>query len=324
MPLLHVENLKVSFQSRGRVIRAVDGVSFTVEPQEALGIVGESGSGKTVAMLALLGLIPSPPGRIEDGTALFEGTDLLRASSAELRRVRGRRIAMVFQEPMTALNPYVSIGKQLTESVRAHERCSRAEAERRAVAALEEVGMYDAPSRLRAYPHELSGGMRQRVMIAMALALRPALVIADEPTTALDVTVEAQILDLMVRLQRGYSMSVILITHNLGVIAETCRRVAVMYAGRILETASTVELFHSPRHPYTEALMGAMPAFHARGERLRALPGSPPDLSTPRPGCPFADRCAHVVPDCRTGPVRLEEVAPGRSSACIRVQRGEM
>jgi oligopeptide transport system ATP-binding protein len=324
MPLLDVNDLAVYFHTRGGVVRAVDGISYAVEPGEILGIVGESGSGKSVSQYALLGLIPMPPGRIERGTARLDGVELLTSSPEALRQIRGKRISMIFQDPMTALNPYIKIGKQVTEALRIHEKISRRAARRRAVEMLQSVGIHDAKERLGAYPHQFSGGMRQRVMIAMALITRPQLLIADEPTTALDVTVQAQILDLIQDMQRQIGMAVVLITHDLGVVAGRCNRVGIMYAGRILELAPTAELFRKPRHPYTAALMASIPAAHTRGEPLYSIPGRPPDLTVPIEGCPFAPRCPHALDKCRQGEVRLEPIGEGRTTACIRVQAGEL
>jgi oligopeptide transport system ATP-binding protein len=324
MPLLNVNNLRTYFHTREGVVRAVDGVSFTLEPGETLGIVGESGSGKSVANLSLLGLVPTPPGRIESGSAQFEGHDLLRSTRAQIREVRGKRISMIFQDPMTALNPYLRIGDQLTEPLRIHERCSKMDARARAVAMLEKVGIQDAARRMREFPHRFSGGMRQRVMIAMALITRPQVLIADEPTTALDVTVQAQILELIRSMQRELGMAVILITHDLGVIAETCDRVLVMYAGRIAESAPVDDLFQNPRHPYTRALMASIPATQRKGAALYTIRGAPPDLTKPFAGCPFAPRCDHAVDRCTTNPPELREVGPRHASACLRVQDGEL
>jgi len=324
MALLEVRNLGVHFHTREGIVRAVDGVSYALEAGETLGIVGESGSGKSVSAYALLGLVPMPPGRIESGRALFGGRDLLRCSPAEIRAVRGKRISMIFQDPMTTLNPYMPIGAQLTEPLRVHDGVSKREAWRRAAEALEKAGIQDASRRLRMYPHEFSGGMRQRVMIAMALITEPEILIADEPTTALDVTVQAQILDLIKSLQHELGMAVIFITHDLGVVAGFCNHVLVMYAGRILESAGTRGLYHGPKHPYTQALMASMPAVHAQGDTLYTIPGLPPDLSQPIAGCPFAPRCEHVLPKCREQECPLMDVAPEHASACIRVQAGEL
>lgn len=324
MALLDVTDLRTWFHTRAGVVRAVDGVSFSVEPGGTLGIVGESGSGKSVACYSFLGLLPSPPARVESGSARFDGMDLLRCSAAELRAVRGKRISMIFQDPMTALNPYLTVGRQVMEPLEAHGCCSHRGARDRAAAMLAAVGLPDAPRQMRTYPHEFSGGMRQRVMIAMALVTRPDLVIADEPTTALDVTVQAQILALIKQMQADLGMAVILVTHNLGVIAGTCDTVLVMYAGRFLEAAETRRLFREPRHPYTRALLAALPGTGAKGAPLYTIPGMPPDPVARLAGCPFAPRCRHTVERCRREPVALREVAPGHQSACLRVQAGEL
>jgi oligopeptide/dipeptide ABC transporter ATP-binding protein len=277
--LLEVQDLRVSFHTRSGIYRAVNGVSFQVDRGEILGIVGESGSGKSVTCASLLGLIPRPPGRIEGGRALFDGTDLLQCPPAQLRAIRGKRIATIFQDPMTSLNPYLRISEQLIEPLLIHEHISRPDALARALAMLEAVGIQNAAQRLHAYPHEFSGGMRQRVMIAMALITQPDLLIADEPTTALDVTVQAQILGLIRQLQRETGMAVIFVTHDLAVVSGLCHRVQVMYAGRIVETADTRALFQKPQHPYTKALQRCIPALQPKGRELYAIPGMPPDLS---------------------------------------------
>ncbi len=281
MPLLEVRNLSVSFHTRSGVYRAVNDVSFNLERGETLGIVGESGSGKSVTCSALLGLIPQPPGRIEGGAALFDGIDLLHCPPAQLRAIRGKRIAMIFQDPMTSLNPYLRISEQLIEPLMIHENLSKADALTRALTMLETVGITNAAQRIHAYPHEFSGGMRQRVMIAMALITKPDILIADEPTTALDVTIQAQILELLKKLQRELGMAVIFVTHDLAVVSGLCDRVQVMYAGRIVETADTRTLFSSPQHPYTKALQRCIPALQPKGRTLYAIPGMPPDLSKP-------------------------------------------
>ena len=324
MPLLEVANLRAYFHTRNGIVRAVDGVSFSVEKGETLGIVGESGSGKSVTCYSLMGLIPKPPGRIESGTARFDGADLLAMKEAELNKIRGKRIAMIFQDPMTSLNPYLRIEEQLIEPLLIHENMPRAEAVKRAIRALEEVGVPDAARRIRSHPHEFSGGMRQRVMIAMALITQPDLLIADEPTTALDVTVQAQILDLIARLQRERGMAVIWISHDLGVVAGFCRRVLVMYAGRVVESGRVEDIFARPLHPYNRALQRSIPALQGKGAELYTIPGLPPDVSKPLPACAFADRCEFAQPECRTDEVVLKEVDPGHASACVRVQRGEL
>jgi oligopeptide transport system ATP-binding protein len=324
MPLLDVQDLRTSFHTRNGVVRAVDGVSFSLEGGETLGIVGESGSGKSVTCYSLMGLVAQPPGRIESGTARFDDLDLLQASPAELRAVRGKRIAMIFQDPMTSLNPYLRVSDQLIEPLLIHEKISKPAALDRALAMLEAVGINDASRRLHQYPHEFSGGMRQRVMIAMALITRPELLIADEPTTALDVTVQAQILELIKKLQQQFGMAVIFVTHDLGVVAGLCDRVQVMYAGRIVESADTRTLFKTPLHPYTKALQRSIPALQPKGRELHTIPGLPPDLSKPLPGCPFAPRCEFVVERCRIETPALLPVSPTHYHACLRAQAGEI
>ena len=324
MALLTVADLRTSFHTRNGIMRAVDGGSFQVDRGETLGIVGESGSGKSVTCYSLMGLIPQPPGRIEGGTAVFDGVDLLHAPPRQVRAIRGKRISMIFQDPMTSLNPYLRISEQLIEPLLIHEKISKAEALKRGLAMLEAVGINDAASRVHHYPHEFSGGMRQRVMIAMALITRPELLIADEPTTALDVTVQAQILELIGRMQRELGMAVIFITHDLGVVSGLCDRVQVMYAGRIIETADTHTLFARPRHPYTQALQRSIPSMQPKGARLYTIRGMPPDLSKPLPGCPFAPRCEHAVERCHVEPVVLNELNSDHPQACLRVQAGEL
>ena len=324
MPLLNVTDLRTSFHTRSGVYRAVDGVSFSVERGETLGIVGESGSGKSVTCYSIMGLIPQPPGRIESGTAWFDGVDLLHCRPAESRAIRGKRVAMIFQDPMTSLNPYLRVSEQLIEPLLIHEKISKADARRRGLEALESVGINDAARRIDLYPHEFSGGMRQRVMIAMALITKPELLIADEPTTALDVTVQAQILELIKKMQRELGMAVIFITHDLGVVSGLCDRVQVMYAGRIVETADTRTLFHHPQHPYTRALQRSIPALQAKGAELYTIKGLPPDLSKPLPGCAFAARCEFATPVCATTPAELGEISPGHAHACIRARLGEL
>jgi len=324
MPLLDVQNLRVHFHTRAGVVRAVDGVSFHLEKGETLGIVGESGSGKSVTCYSIMGLLPRPPGRIEGGQALFGGIDLLRASEKQLNQIRGQQIAMVFQDPMTSLNPYLRIEDQLIEPVLIHENTSRSEARKRGLRALEEVGVPDAARRIRSYPHEFSGGMRQRVMIAMALIAKPEMLIADEPTTALDVTVQAQILELIKKIQHDLGMAVILISHDLGVVAGFCQRVMVMYGGRVVESAPTEQLYRTPRHPYNVALQKSIPALQPKGADLYTIPGSPPDVSKPLPACPFAPRCQFVQDKCLHSEIKLLPVGPDHLSACLRVQLGEI
>ncbi len=325
MPLLEVNDLRIQFRTRNGVVHAVNGVDFSVDRGEILGIVGESGSGKSVSCAALMGLLPTPPAHVDGGSARFDGIDLLSCSSAESRSLRGRRISMVFQDPMTALNPTLRIGEQVMEPLLIHGRIGRREALRRAGEMLEAVGIADVSRRLRQYPHEFSGGMRQRAMIAMALIGRPELLIADEPTTALDVTIQAQIIDLLRSTQRETGMAVIYITHDLGVVANLCHRVNVMYAGRIVESAPVKTLFAHPLHPYTRALRRSLPSANPRGIALPTIPGSPPDPSRRLPGCPFAPRCEYATGACRIDPAPvLVSAAPGHFHACPRSARGEL
>ncbi len=299
--LLEIKNLRTYFYTEEGVVRAVDGVSWDLEEGETLGLVGESGCGKSVSALSILRLIPRPPGRIVEGEILFEGEDLLEVSDAEMRDIRGNRIAMVFQEPMTSLNPVLTIGNQLTEAITLHLGLDRPEARARAVELLELVGIPEAGARLDDYPHQFSGGMRQRVMIAMALSCNPKLLLADEPTTALDVTIQAQILELMAQLSRDLGTAVVIITHNLGVVSRYADRVNVMYAGQIVESGSTIDIFKNPRHPYTVGLMASVPRLDATEHiRLDAIEGQPPLLINPIPGCPFEPRCDWAVDQCRT------------------------
>jgi oligopeptide transport system ATP-binding protein len=324
MSLLEVEDLRVSFHTRNGIVRAVNGVSFTVEKGETLGVVGESGSGKSVTAYSMLGLIPQPPGRIEGGRALFGGIDLLKASKPQLAGLRGKRVAMIFQDPMTSLNPYLRVGDQIIEPLMIHEKIAKPDALKRALEALREVGVQDPESRLQAYPHEFSGGMRQRVMIAMALITKPELLIADEPTTALDVTVQAQILELIRKMQKNHGTAVLFITHDLGVVSGFCDKVQVMYAGQIVETATVGDIFKRPLHPYNRALQKSIPAFQPKGKELYTIAGLPPDLSKPITGCAFAPRCEFVQDPCRTAVTRLDTIVADHKSSCVRVQRGEL
>lgn len=291
MALLEVRDLRTSFYTRDGIVKAVDGISFDVEAGQTVGIVGESGSGKSVACYSLLQLIPQPPGRIESGTAKFGGIDLLKLGEAGMRKVRGKRISLIFQDPMTSLNPYLRISTQLMEPLLIHEHLSKREALARAIAELDAVGIPDAANRIHSYPHEFSGGMRQRVMIAMALITRPEILIADEPTTALDVTIQRQVLDLIKTRQEELGTAVIFITHDLAVVSEICDYVNVMYAGRFVERAPVRSLFDQPRHAYTRALQRSIPALQPKGERLYTIPGLPPNLANGVVGCAFAPRC---------------------------------
>jgi oligopeptide transport system ATP-binding protein len=296
--VLSVEGLQTFFFTEEGVVRAVDDVSFTVAAGRTLGIVGESGSGKSVANLSVLRLIPTPPGRIVAGRIRFDGHDLLELPEREMRGIRGKRISMIFQDPMTSLNPYLRVSRQLTEVLEQHERMGRRQARERALEMLAHVGIPEPERRIDHYPHEFSGGMRQRVMIAMALLCQPQVLIADEPTTALDVTIQAQILDLIRDLRDELGTAVILITHDLGVVAGMAHEVAVMYAGKVVEQASTEELFANPRHPYTLGLLESIPRLDRAQERLQPIPGRPPSLAALGAGCPFAARCPYVLDRC--------------------------
>ncbi|MCL8489288.1 MULTISPECIES: ABC transporter ATP-binding protein [Bradyrhizobium] len=319
MPLLEVENLQVHFRTPTGINRAVDGVSFHVDPGETLAIVGESGCGKSVTSMSMMRLIPEPPGKIA-GSIRLEGRDILALSDREMRALRGNDISMIFQEPMTSLNPVLTVGRQIGETLRLHQGLDQAQAEARAVEMLTLVGIPEPGRRVREYPHQLSGGMRQRVMIAMALACNPKLLIADEPTTALDVTIQAQILKLMLELKQRVGAAIILITHDLGVVAEVAERVMVMYAGRKVEEAPVKELFRSPRHPYTQGLLGALPklgsSLSGETRRLAEIPGQVPDLKQRIEGCVFAGRCALATDLCRQYAPGLEQKAPHHIAAC--------
>ncbi|MBI5137188.1 MAG: ABC transporter ATP-binding protein [Nitrospirae bacterium] len=317
--MLDVRGLTTTFATAGGRVAAVDCVSFAVDRGQVLGIVGESGCGKSVTALSVLRLVADPPGRIGAGRVLFDGEDLLTLPEKAMRRIRGNRISMIFQEPMTALNPVFSVGNQIGEGLRLHRGLSRREADERAVELLGQVGIPSARQRVREYPHQLSGGMRQRVMIAMAIACGPDLLFADEPTTALDVTIQAQILALLADLRERTGMALVLISHDLGVIAETADRVVVMYAGRIVETAATVDLFARPAHPYTRGLLASLPQGGpkaARGTRLAAIPGVVPALADLRPGCKFRDRCADRFALCDGPEPPLIDLGNGRQARC--------
>ena len=315
-PLLEVRDLAVTFTGPDGVARAVDGVDLVVEEGETVGLVGESGCGKSVTALALLRLV-EPPGRIAHGSSVrLEGRDLLALGTKEIRAVRGNHVALVFQEPLSALNPVLRIGTQIAEAIRAHEAVSRSTAKWRAIEMLQAVGIPEPQRRAVAYPHQLSGGMRQRVLLAMALACRPKPLLADEPTTALDVTIQAEILELLDRLQQKLGMAVLLITHNLGIVAERTRRVYVMYAGQMVEEAPTAQLFAWPAHPYTEGLMAAVPNLEERRERLRAIPGQVPPANAWPTGCRFHPRCPHAWEKCREELPPLLDVEPGHRARC--------
>jgi peptide/nickel transport system ATP-binding protein len=313
-PLLEIKNLELEFASGEQWVRAVDGVSFSIGAGETLGLVGESGSGKSMTALSIARLLPSPPVRYPGGEILLNGRDVLRASKGELRQVRGGVVSYIFQEPGASLNPVFRVGRQIKESLKLHR--PRAATDVEVVRLLKLVGIPAPESRLRNYPHEMSGGMQQRVMIALALASEPKLLVADEPTTALDVTIQAQILDLLRSLKERLGMSMLLITHNLGIVGQMADRVAVMYAGQIVETARTAELLRRPLHPYTQALIKSVPKLSAGAERLTAIPGTVPDLGSMPPGCRFEPRCPKARPDCSRSVPQLVEVEPGRSARC--------
>ena len=318
--LLEVRALETHLFTDDGVGRAVDGVSFAIGAGRTLGMVGESGCGKSMTALSILRLVPSPPGRIVGGEVLYQGRDLLALSEREMRKIRGNEIAMIFQEPMTSLNPVFTVGNQIGEAIELHQNVSRREARERAIEMLRLVEMPEPARRVDEYPHQLSGGMRQRVMIAMALSCNPKLLIADEPTTALDVTIQAQILDLLDSLQQRLGMALLLITHDLGVVAEQADEVVILYAGRIVERASVFDIFARPLHPYTRGLLDSLPKLGARGERLRAIPGSPPPLTRRPSGCHFRDRCPMAIDDCARIDPPLEEKQREHFAACIRVE----
>jgi oligopeptide/dipeptide ABC transporter ATP-binding protein len=314
--LLSVKNLKTHFYSAGRTTRALDGVSFDLEEGGAFGLVGETGCGKSVTALSILRLIPNPPGKIVGGEIQFRGRNLLALSEDEMRSVRGKEISMIFQEPMTSLNPVFRIGDQMAEVIMLHQKLDKTRAFKKAVEMLERVHIPDAPRVVKQFPHQLSGGMRQRVMIAMELSCNPHLLIADEPTTALDVTIQAQILRLLKEMKRELHTSILLITHDLGVVAELCDRVAVMYAGSIVEQASVEEIFEEPKHPYTQGLWGSIPLIEKEKETLAVIPGIVPDLSSPPGGCKFHPRCSFELEPCDQSPPPLFQISPGHFVSC--------
>ncbi|MDI3389061.1 ABC transporter ATP-binding protein [Streptomyces sp. B-S-A8] len=322
-PLLEVRDLHVEFHTRDGVAKAVNGVNYSVKPGETLAVLGESGSGKSVSAQAVMGIIDMPPGKIPKGEILFKGQDMLKMSPEERRRIRGAKIAMIFQDALSALNPVLSVGYQLGEMFRVHQGLSRKEAKAKSIELMDRVRIPAAKQRVNDYPHQFSGGMRQRIMIAMALALEPDLIIADEPTTALDVTVQAQVMDLLAELQREYNMGLILITHDLGVVADVADKIAVMYAGRIVETAPVHELYARPAHPYTRGLLDSIPRLDQKGQELYAIKGLPPNLTRIPSGCAFNPRCPKADDICRTDLPVLHQVTEqgggeiaGRGSAC--------
>ncbi len=317
--ILRIEDLKTHFRSQDGVVRAVDGVSFAVGEREVLGLVGESGSGKSMTCRSIMRLVP-PPGAIVGGHIYYQGEDILAWPESRLTSYRGAEVSMILQEPMTALNPVLSIGEQIVETIVQHESTTRGQAERQAIDLMRMVGIPAPERRLREYAHNFSGGMRQRAMIAIALACRPKVLLADEPTTALDVTIQDQIIRLVQDLQKEMGSSVVWVTHDLGVVAQLCDRVAVMYAGRIMELAPVIELFERSRHPYTHGLMESIPSGDSRGSRLIPIPGQPPDLLNLPAGCPFAPRCRYAEETCRTAETPLRPAGVGHFSACIKFE----
>ena len=318
--LLEVKDLKTYFYTDDGIVKAVDGVDFTIEAGKTIGIVGESGCGKSITAMSILRLIQDPPGKIVNGEILFNGKDLLKVSDQEIRHIRGNDISMIFQEPMTSLNPVFTVGYQITEVLTLHQNMSQSEAKEKAIEMIKLVGIPRAEKIVDEYPHQLSGGMRQRIMIAMALACQPKLLIADEPTTALDVTIQAQILELMNELKEKLNTAIMLITHALGVVAEMADHVIVMYAGKVVEDAPIGELFENPRHPYTIGLMNSIPSLVEEGKRLESIEGSVPNpLHLPK-GCYFNPRCKYATDECRNGQPHLREIAPGHKVSCFRAE----
>ncbi len=320
MNLLEVRGLTTAFMTGRGEVNAIEDVTFTLKEGEILGIVGESGSGKSVTALTIMDLLPRPPARVAAGEVIFNGQDLTRMPDRDMRRIRGPGISMIFQEPMTSLNPVFSIGDQIMETIAAHERLSQSDLRKRAIDMLDKVGIPSASTRLDDYPHQMSGGQRQRVMIAMALACNPKLLIADEPTTALDVTIQAQILDLLMDLRDEFGMAIMIITHNMGVIAETADRVMVMYAGRVIEEAPVETIFDHPMHPYTRGLLDCIPSLTEDKPRLVAIPGTLPEPARRPPGCRFGPRCAHALPACSASIPVLESLEPAHTAACFRAR----
>jgi oligopeptide transport system ATP-binding protein len=324
--LLDINDLQVQFDTPEGMVHAVNGVSFKIKEGEVVAVVGESGSGKSVSMMTILGLIPMPPGQVTGGTATYRDQDLLKMSETELESIRGREIGMIFQDPMTSLNPVLTLRRQLTEALRKHYGMDQKQADEKAIELMDLVGIPDAAQRLGNYPHQFSGGMRQRVMIAMMLACNPVLLIADEPTTALDVTIQAQIVELAIRMREQLRMAMIWITHDLGVVAGMADRVIVMYGGTVVEDADVDSLYENPQHPYTEALLGALPRMDQRRdqEKLLSIPGSPPNLLVKPAGCPFAPRCSYVIDQCWSERPPLIKLGPTQKAACwVDIEKGE-
>jgi peptide/nickel transport system ATP-binding protein len=320
--LLEIKDLRTYFHTEEGIVKAVNGVSIALKEGETLGIVGESGCGKSVTSYSVMGLVEMPPGRIHGGEILFRGKDLLKMGDKEISAIRGRHMAIIFQEPMTALNPIMTCGDQIREALQIHTEMNRSEQDARILELLQEVGIPAPEKRMNAYPHELSGGMRQRVMIAIALSCNPSLLIADEPTTALDVTIQAQILELMKELQKKHGMAIILITHDLAVVAESVDRVAVMYAGEVVENAPVREIYRNPRHPYTQALLGSIPELGRHDKKIEAIPGRVPNLMEDIKGCPFANRCRKVMPVCSKKKPELKPVGADHLCRCLLYTEG--
>jgi len=322
VPLIEVKGLRTYFYTEDGVVKAVDGVSFAIEPEQTLGVVGESGCGKSVTALSIMGLVPMPPGKIVEGEILFRKNGKtvelhkLNPKGKEYRSIRGKEIAMIFQEPMTSLNPVFTIGYQIMEAIMLHQKVSKREARQKAIEMLRQVGIPEPEQRVDEYPHQLSGGMRQRAMIAMALSCNPSLLIADEPTTALDVTIQAQVLDLMQDLKRKFRAAIMLITHDLGVVAEMCEEVVVMYLGKVVERAKVRPIFHEPKHPYTQGLLKSIPSLATKKKRLDPIKGVVPDPLNAPPGCPFNPRCPHAIEICRQEMPPLREVETDHDVAC--------
>ena len=319
--ILEIENLTIHYVTDDETVEAVNGISLTLKEGESLGLVGETGAGKTTTALGILRLVPDPPGRIISGSIRYKGRNLMKLSESEMRKIRGHEISMIFQDPMTALNPVLTVGDQIMEVIRLHQKVSKAEALRRAMEMMEMVGIEGG--RYNEYPHQFSGGMKQRIVIAIALACNPSLLIADEPTTALDVTIQAQVLDLIDNLKKKFNTSLLLITHDLGVVADVCDKVAIVYAGRIVEYGDLEQIYNSPQHPYTIGLFGSIPDFSRKAHRLNPIKGLMPDPSNLPAGCAFADRCPDASDICRAAQPRATETQPGHIVRCVKYDRGE-
>ena len=322
MSLLEIKGLTINYTTRDNDIKAVRGVDLSIDERKTLGLVGETGAGKTTTALGILRLISEPPGKIQSGEVFFEGNDLMQLSLKDMRKIRGKEISMIFQDPMTALNPILRVGDQVAEVIALHENCAKSDAKKKSLMMLETVGIQ--PSRSVEYPHQFSGGMKQRVVIAMALACNPKLLIADEPTTALDVTIQAQVLDMMNNLKKQYKTSMLLITHDLGIVAETCDNVAIMYAGEIVEYGTLTHIFKNPRHPYTIGLFGAIPALDKDVDRLIPIQGLMPDPAALPEWCKFYDRCTYATEDCKLSSPPYIEIEPGHSVRCEKAAKGPL